>query len=134
MERLDNRLGKLAALPLALILALAFLAPLCVVAIYSVMPQNVFSFLHMPDFSSYVVFFKLGYYHSLLWSLGMAFAATLILFLICWPLAYGMARIFHRFSLVLTVAVVMSLFVPEDIRLFGMTFAAGFLFTSLFIA
>lgn len=119
MERLDNKLGGLSALPIGLILALAFLAPLLVVAIYSVMPQNVFSFMHIPNFSSYGVFFTQGYYLSLLWSLGMAFAATVILFFLCWPLAYGMAKIFHSFSLVLTVAVVMSLFVPEDIRLFG---------------
>ncbi|MFC2967911.1 ABC transporter permease [Acidimangrovimonas pyrenivorans] len=119
MERLDNRLGKLSALPIGLILLLAFMAPLIVVAIFSVMPQKVFSFWNLPDFSSYAVFFQQGYYRSLAWSLGMAFAATLILFLLCWPLAYGMAKIFQRFSLVITVAVVMSLFVPENIRLFG---------------
>jgi spermidine/putrescine transport system permease protein len=49
----------------------------------------------------------------------MALTATIILLLICWPLAYAMAKVFGRFSLVLTVAVVMSLFVSENIRLFG---------------
>ncbi|MGC9368184.1 MAG: ABC transporter permease [Paracoccaceae bacterium] len=119
MKRLDRKLGSLSAIPLTLILVLSFLAPLVVVAVFSVMPEKVFSVWNMPDFSAYSVFFKQGYYRSLLWSLGMAFAATVILFVLCWPLAFGMAKVFGRFSLVLTIAVVMSLFVSENIRLFG---------------
>lgn len=119
MERTDRRLGALSALPLGLLLLVSFLAPLLVVAIFSVMPQKVFSVLNTPDFSSFGVILSQGYYRSLLWSLGMAFASTVILFLLCWPLAYGMAKVFGRFSLVLTIAVVMTLFVSENIRLFG---------------
>ncbi len=119
MERIDRKLGLLSALPLAAILMLSFLAPMLVVALFSIMPQKVFDLAHMPDFSAYSVFFDQGYYKSLLWSLGMALVSTLILFVICWPLAYGMAKVFGRFSLILTIAVVMSLFVSENIRLFG---------------
>ena len=119
MERLDQRLGFLSAIPLAVILGLSFLAPLVVVALFSIMPQKVFSLFNTPDFSAYSVFFSQGYYRSLLWSLGMAFASTLILFVICWPLAFGMAKVFRRFTLVITIFVVMSLFVSENIRLFG---------------
>lgn len=119
MERSDRRLGLLAALPVAAILLIAFLAPLVVVAVFSTMPQKVFSLLNTPDFSSYRVVLEQGYWRSVLWSLGMAFAATAILLVICWPLAYGMAKVFGRFSLVLTILVVMSLFVSENIRLFG---------------
>ncbi|SLN49467.1 Spermidine/putrescine transport system permease protein PotB [Roseovarius litorisediminis] len=119
MERIDRKLGLLSALPLAAILALSFLAPLVVVALFSIMPPKVFDLAHMPNFAAYSVFFDQGYYKSLLWSLGMALISTLILFVICWPLAYGMAKVFGRFSLILTIAVVMSLFVSENIRLFG---------------
>lgn len=119
MERLDRRLGTLSSLPMVAVLLLAFLAPMLVVALFSIMPQKVFSLGHMPDFSAYSVFFSQGYYKSLLWSLGMALASTAILLIICWPLAYGMAKVFGRFTLVLTIAVVMSLFVSENIRLFG---------------
>ncbi len=119
MERNDRRLGALSALPLGLLLLFSFLAPLFLVAIFSVMPQKVFSVLNTPDFSSFGVILSQGYYRSLLWSLGMALASTVILFLLCWPLAYGMAKVFGRFSMVLTVAVVMTLFVSENIRLFG---------------
>ncbi|MFC4624441.1 ABC transporter permease [Daeguia caeni] len=60
-----------------------------------------------------------GYYKSLLRSLALAFATTIILFIVCWPLAYGMAKVFRRFTLVITIAVVLILFVSENIRLFG---------------
>jgi len=119
MERINRRLGLLSALPIGVLLVLSFLAPLLVVAAFSVMPQKVFSLLNMPDFSAFSVIVSQGYYRSLLWSLGLAFTATAILFVICWPLAYGMAKVFGRFSLVLTLAVVMSLFVSENIRLYG---------------
>ncbi len=119
MERIDRRLGVLSALPLSAVLVVSFLAPMLVIAIFSVMPQKVFSLLNMPDFSSFAVIISQGYHKSLLWSLGMAAVSTFLLFIICWPLAYGMAKVFNRFTLVLTIAVVMTLFVSENIRLFG---------------
>lgn len=119
MERAERRMGLLAALPITALLGLGFLAPLLVVAAFSIMPQNVFELTHMPDFTAYAEFFRQGYWKSLAWSLGMALLATLILFVICWPLAFGMAKVFSRFTLVITIAVVMSLFVSENIRLFG---------------
>lgn len=119
MEKIDRRLGFLSSIPMVSILLIAFLAPLLVVALFSIMPQKVFSLANMPDFSAYSVFISQGYYKSLLWSLGMAFLSTAILLLLCWPLAFGMAKVFGRFTLVLTIAVVMSLFVSENIRLFG---------------
>jgi len=119
VERIDRRLGLFSSLPLTFVLAFSFLAPLLVVIAFSVMPQKVFDLGHLPDFSAYAVVFKQGYYKSLLWSLFTALVATLILFVACWPLAFGMAKVFGRFTLVITVAVVMSLFVSENIRLFG---------------
>lgn len=119
MERVDRKLGFLSSLPLVVVLLVAFLAPMVVVALFSIMPEQVFDLAHTPDFSAYSVFLSQGYYKSLLWSLGMALASTAILLVICWPLAFGMAKIFGRFTLVLTIAVVMSLFVSENIRLFG---------------
>lgn len=119
MERINQRLGLLSALPVSVFLAAGFLAPLCVVAAFSVMPQKVFSLANLPDFSSYALMIQEGYWESLLVSLAMAFAATFILFVVCWPLAFAMAKVFGRFTLVLTIGVVMTLFVSENIRLFG---------------
>ncbi|KAA5605787.1 ABC transporter permease [Roseospira marina] len=119
MERLDRRLGALCATPMLLLLGLTFLAPLVVVAAFSIMPEKVFDLWHQPDFSAYVEVIRQGYWTSVAWALGMALVATVILFLICWPLAYAMAKVYRRFTLVLTIGVVLSLFVSENIRLFG---------------
>lgn len=119
MERQDRRLGLLSAIPLGVLMIAFFLMPLVVVAVFSIMPQRVFSLANVPDFSAYSVFFSQGYYRSLLWSLGLAFSATGILLVICWPLAFAMAKVFGRFTLVITVLVVINLFVSENIRLFG---------------
>ncbi len=115
----EGRLGLLAAAPLAFALALGFMAPLAIVAAFSVMPERVFDLGHAPDFSAYAAMIDQGYWRSLLRSLAMALAATAILMLLCWPLAFAMAKLWKRFTLVITVAVVMSLFVSENIRLFG---------------
>ena len=119
MERQDQRIGLLSAVPMGAVLLISFLAPLMVIAIFSVMPQKVFSLLHLPDFSSYKLLFTPGYIKSVLWSFGMAMASTAILFVICWPLAFGMAKVFKGFGLFITIAVVITLFVSENIRLFG---------------
>ena len=119
MERAERRQGLFSALPLTAFLAFSFLAPLLVVAAFSIMPAKVFDLAHMPDFSAYVVLMQQGYYKSLLWSLGMALVATLVLFVACWPLAFAMSKVFGRFALVITIGVVMTLFVSENIRLFG---------------
>lgn len=119
MKQSDRRIGMLSAGPISLVLLLSFAAPLMVVLLYSFMPPKVFSLFNTPDFSAYGAFLHQGYYRSLLWSLGMALAATVVLFIICWPLAFGMAKVFNRFTLVITVAVVITLFVSENIRLFG---------------
>ena len=119
MERLDRKLGLFSAAPLLTVLTISFLAPMLVVAIFSIMPRKVFSLMNIPDFSAYAHLFTQGYFRSLLWSLGMALISTIILLVICWPLAFGMAKVFKRFTLVITIAVVVSLFVSENIRLFG---------------
>lgn len=119
MERLERRLGFLSGLPVVILLLVSFIMPLFVVAGFAIMPQKVFELTHMPDFSSFKVIWEQGYYRSLLRSLGLAFLTTTILFIVCWPLAYGMAKVFGRFTLVITVGVVLLLFVSENIRLFG---------------
>ena len=119
MERLERRLGLLSALPISILLLVSFVMPLFVVAGFAIMPQKVFDLAHLPDFSSFAVIWEQGYYKSLLRSLGLAFLTTAILFVVSWPLAYGMAKVFGRFTLIITILVVLILFVSENIRLFG---------------
>ena len=123
MERINQKLVLLSALPITLVLALCFIAPLLVVMAFSIMPPKVFDLAHLPDFSNYSVFFSHGYYRSLLWSFGTALLSMLVLFVICWPLAFAMAKVFNRFTLVITIAVVITLFVSENIRLYGWVFS-----------
>ena len=119
MQRRDARLGLFYAAPLTFFLVLTFLGPILLVAAFSIMPEKVFTLWQMPDFSAYRTVLEQGYWKSVAWSLFMALVATLVLLVICWPLAFGMAKVFKRFTLVLTIGVVMSLFVSENIRLFG---------------
>jgi len=119
MQRIEEKHGFFSATPLFVVLLVSFVAPLAVIALFSIMPQKVFSVLNMPDFSAYKTLLSQAYYKSLLWSLGTALASTLILLVISWPLAYGMAKVFNRFTLIITIAVVMTLFVSENIRLYG---------------
>jgi spermidine/putrescine transport system permease protein len=83
------------------------------------MPPKSFSLLNLPVLENYLEFLRQGYWKSLAWSMGMAFISTLVLLIISWPLAFAMAKVFKRFSLILTIGVVLSLFVSENIRLFG---------------
>lgn len=119
MNQIDKKIGLFCALPLLAVMALSFIAPLFVVGVFSVMPQKTFSVFNLPDFSAYATLLSQGYWKSLAWSLGMAFASTIILFVISWPLSFAMAKVFKRFTLVIMIAVVVSLFVSENIRLFG---------------
>lgn len=119
MERIEAKHGLLAATPVVVVLMVSFVAPLIVIALFSIMPQKTFTVLNMPDFSAYRTLVSEAYYKSLLWSLWMAFVSTVVLLLISWPLAFGMAKVFKRFTLIITIAVVMTLFVSENIRLFG---------------
>lgn len=100
-------------------LGLSFMAPLLVIAMFSIMPEKVFELAHVPDFSAYLEIIKQGYWKSFLWAIGMAVVSTAILFALCWPLAFAMVRVFNRFTLLITIAVVVTLFVSENIRLFG---------------
>jgi spermidine/putrescine transport system permease protein len=119
MDRLEARLGLVTALPMTALLALSFFAPLAVVAAFSAMPEKTFTLAQMPDFSAYAQLLRQGYWKSLVWSLAMAATATAILFFLCWPLAFAMAKVWGRFTWVLTLGVVITLFVSENIRLFG---------------
>lgn len=119
MSAREQRLGCLNAVPMLIMLGASFLAPLMVIALFSIMPEKVFELSHIPDFSAYTEIIRQGYWRSFLWAMGMAVVSTVLLYLVCWPLAFAMVRVFGRFTLIITVAVVITLFVSENIRLFG---------------
>ncbi len=107
------------ASPLILVLLVGFVAPLFCVVWFSFMPERTFSLFGTPTFSNYTQIFSQTYYRSLFWSLGLGALTTAILLVICYPLAFALAKVFKRFATFVTIGITLSLFVSENIRLFG---------------
>lgn len=111
--------GLLAALPVIIFLCLAFAAPLLAVLGYSFMPEKTFELTQTPTLENYLAIFSNSYYLSFAKSLGLALTTVVLLLVISWPIAYGMAKLFGRWANFLTLAIIIPLFVSENIRLFG---------------
>ncbi len=119
MQQGLRRAGLLSSLPILALLAMIFIAPLLVVFGFSIMPTKTFSLLQVPTLENFAIIVGETYYMSLLWSLGLSAWTVLVLLAICYPLAFAMAKVFGVFANVITVLVVLTLFVSENIRLFG---------------
>jgi spermidine/putrescine transport system permease protein len=111
--------GARSALPLLLFLAAGFLAPLLAVMAYSFMPPRTFGLTHTPTLANYVDIFSGNSYIALYWSLSFAVYTVLVLAVICYPVAYGMSRVFGRWAPVITLLFTIPLFVSENVRLYG---------------
>ena len=111
--------GPLCAAPISVLLLLGFAAPLAVVVGYSLMPPYTFDFAHLPTIENFESIVRDSYYRSFLWAFGLAVLTVVILLVLCYPLAYGIAKLFGRWSMLLTLVLVIPLFVSENIRLFG---------------
>ena len=111
--------GRRAAMPILVLLLLGFVAPLIAVVGFSFMPPRTFGLFHEPSLENYEKIFSDNTYVSLLWSLGLASATVILLALICYPVAYGLVRVFGRWSTVLTLLFTIPLVVSENIRLYG---------------
>ena len=111
--------GPVNALPIILFLLIGFAAPLLAVIGYSFMPERTFGLWQQPTLENYVTIFNGTSYISFLWSLGLAAVTVLLLALICYPVAYGLARVFGRWSTLLTLLFTIPLFVSENVRLYG---------------
>lgn len=111
--------GLKTALPVLAFLLVGFAAPLLAVIGFSFMPPRTFGLTGDPTFENYVTIFESTTYISLLWSLGLAAATVVILIVICYPVAYGMVRVFGRWSTLVTLLFVIPLFVSENVRLYG---------------
>ncbi len=119
MTESKARQGPLNAVPVILFLLIGFAAPLLAVIGYSFMPERTFGLFQKPSLDNYVTVFTSTSYISFLWSLGLAAITVLLLALICYPVAYGLARVFGRWSTLLTLLFTIPLFVSENVRLYG---------------
>lgn len=111
--------GEKAAIPLLLFLVVGFAAPLLAVIWFSFMPARTFSLFAAPSLGNYTTIFESTSYISFLWSLGLAAVTVILLALICYPVAYGLVRVFGKWAMLLTLLFTIPLFVSENIRLYG---------------
>ncbi|MCB1471577.1 MAG: ABC transporter permease, partial [Rhodobiaceae bacterium] len=72
---------------------------------YSFMPARSFSLLQAPTLENYVSVVSESYYISFAWSVSLAALTVLLLFPICYPVAYGMARLFGKWANLVTVLI-----------------------------
>jgi spermidine/putrescine transport system permease protein len=111
--------GGRAAIPFVALFLIGFVAPLIAVVAFSFMPERTFSIWQEPTFQNYETIFASSNYISFLWSLGLAALTVIILALISYPVAYGLNRVFGRWSMAVTLVFVIPLFVSENVRLYG---------------
>jgi len=111
--------GRRHALPLLALLGIGFAAPLLIVLGYSLAQPSSFDLFSGPTLANYRTIFGETFYLSFLWSLAFAALSVVILALICYPVAYGLARLFGRWANLVTLLFVIPLFVSENVRLYG---------------
>lgn len=111
--------GARSSLPVILFLLVGFAAPLLAVIWFSFMPPRTFTFGGVPTLENYRTIFESTTYLSFLWSLGLAVITVTLLALICYPVAYGLVRVFGKWSTLITLLFTIPLFVSENIRLYG---------------
>jgi spermidine/putrescine transport system permease protein len=111
--------GSRSAIPVVLFLLVGFAAPLLAVIWFSFMPPRSFSFGGVPTLENYRTIFNSTIYISFLWSLGLAVATVALLALICYPVAYGLVRVFGKWAMLVMLLFTIPLFVSENIRLYG---------------
>lgn len=111
--------GRRHALPLYLLLAVGFAAPLLIVLGYSLAAPRSFDLFSGPTLANYRDVVGETFYLSFLWSLFFAALTVMVLAAICYPVAYGLAKTFGKWANLVTLLFVIPLFVSENVRLYG---------------
>jgi spermidine/putrescine transport system permease protein len=111
--------GARCSLPVLILLAIGFAAPLIAVVAYSFAAPRTFALWGEPTLANYRTIFEETFYQSFLWSLGFAAITVIVLAVICYPVAYGLARLFGRWSTLVTLLFVLPLFISENVRIYG---------------
>ena len=113
--------GFLLALPSIVVLVIFFIVPLLLIVLYAFQEPYSFDITANLSLLNFKDFFGERYYVSLGWSILLALLTTIILFFMCYPCAYAMAKVFPKTSIWITLLLVMPIFVTSNIRLFGWT-------------
>ena len=111
--------GFLTALPVCIFLLIGFAGPLVLVLLYSFMPPKTFTLDQVPTIENYLSVVTQSYYISFGWSLTLAVVTVVLLLIVTYPIAYGMAKLFGKWATLVTILVALPLLISENIRLFG---------------
>ena len=111
--------GFLMALPNMLLFLFFFLVPMLIIVGYAFTPSLTFEILSEFSLDNFKRILNEKYYISFLWSFILAFITTLILLIICYPVAYGLVNIFGKTANIITLLFIMPLFVTETVKIYG---------------
>jgi spermidine/putrescine transport system permease protein len=113
--------GVWCATPVAVLLALGFLAPMMAIFGYAFATPRTFDVFKSFTLANFAQILDPTntVWHSFVWSCGFAFFTVLILLAICYPVAYGLNQVFGRWSSLIGILFVFPLFVSENVRLYG---------------
>jgi spermidine/putrescine transport system permease protein len=116
-------LGAKCSLPVVVLLAIGFAAPLVAIFAYSFATPRSFDVFRSFTLENYEGLFDPSntVWLSFLWSMGFASATVAILAVVAYPIAYGLDRIFGRAASFVSLLFVFPLFVSENVRLYGWT-------------
>jgi len=113
--------GLRASLPVLFLLVAGFLAPLLTVAAYAFATPKSFDVFRSFTFQNFAAIFDPSntVWTSFVWALALAFACVSILLVVCYPIAFGLNKVFGKWSGLVSVLFVFPLFVSENVRLYG---------------
>jgi spermidine/putrescine transport system permease protein len=116
----SRRYGFLCSVPFLALMLFGFLMPLLCVVAFGFIPPRTFSLFQWPTLANYSTIFNQSYVLSLSRSMALAISTVAILLIVCYPLAFALAKVFRGATAAfVTYAIASSLFVSENIRLFG---------------
>lgn len=113
--------GLRCAIPVLLVLLLGFLAPLLTVAAYAFAAPRSFEAFRSFTLANFATIFDPAntIWSSFAWSLSLAAMTVVLLAIICYPIAYGLTRVFGKWAGLVSVLFVFPMFVSENVRLYG---------------
>ena len=113
--------GARCALPVSVLLVLGFVAPLITVVAYSFAEPRSFTVFQTFTLENFASIFDPAntVWMSFAWSLALAAFTVAALAVVAYPIAYGLARLFGRWSGLVSVLFVFPLFISENVRLYG---------------
>ncbi|GAB4064726.1 ABC transporter permease [Ancylobacter sonchi] len=113
--------GARCALPVAVLLAIGFLAPMVAILAYSFATPRSFDVFRSFTLENFASLFDPTntVWLSFAWSVGFALFTVAILAVIAYPIAYGLNAVFGRWAGFVSVLFVFPLFVSENVRLYG---------------